>query len=921
MNKCIFPAMVIVLGLAATVQSADIRIINAVSSSVEKNSSEVAAKYACDGKMETRWASQQSDPQWIYFDLGGIKVVNIITINWEAAFAKEYAVEISNDAEKWREVFREKNGDGGVDEIYTGEQRARYVRMKGIQRGTQWGYSIYEFNAGFAAGIKDVPATEGFRAVPGNGAVFLKWKPGSAEIAGYNVYRSASLDIPFQKINKTAVKDIGYADKTAENGKRYHYFVKAYKHPSCEGKSTIVASAVPELQNKPALITVNAAKELGRIDRLKFGSLMCCYTTDADTEIKDHFTMGSQYGFGMWDPDTHETVKETIALGREAGIPILRAIGMWEYWKDGVAIPGKTRKFDFGVDERMKYCSELGAEMMVCFDSMMNHPRDFRNFCDLFDYLNGEADPGLVSELKSAKREELFRKYVQKNGNLFNWANMRALNGRVEPYGVKYVEIGNEIYCGNISAKRYSEMYIEYYDWLKIRYPYVQVGVVGCNCSWNHPWDAVVSGIIKDKMDFVVMHLYAGTPYGLHPDKMYKINAAVAEVEVRPFIKDTVALYKANAGKKVPIAVTEYNSAWYSEHRQYMHTMGVAVAVSELLKTFIECGDDILSAHHFNFTNEAFGMVSNVFWTDWTMLHDPYYKRPNYHVLKMYSKHFGEILTECGVQCEKYSLLEEGIENLGEFHQIAGKTGDDLLKNAPMDSAAVDEGGGVYRIDLLGADDKTYFRTLKTCDVKPGAYYRLSFDIKTDLIDAGGEDYHDTLIGAQDVRGWGAVNWEARSAVVKGESDPAWVDVERVFRVPGNINRIQLMFQRWSEKPLKQKTYLKDMRLCEFTPDRMEIDYITALASKSKDGKKLYLIVNNRNIVEDVCAKVSLNGFKAGNTAKIISLYSEDATDSNEEGIRDKVRPVEDSAKISGNEFSYNFKKCSVTAVEIAGAE
>ena len=37
----------------------------------------------------------------------------------------------------------ETNGDGGMDKITVGAD-ARFVRMLGIQRATQWGYSLYE---------------------------------------------------------------------------------------------------------------------------------------------------------------------------------------------------------------------------------------------------------------------------------------------------------------------------------------------------------------------------------------------------------------------------------------------------------------------------------------------------------------------------------------------------------------------------------------------------------------------------------------------------------------------------------------------------------------------------------------------------------------------------------------------------------
>ena len=46
----------------------------------------------------------------------------------------------------WTTAATVTAGDGGTDSVYLdGTPSARYVRMQGVQPGTQWGtYSIYE---------------------------------------------------------------------------------------------------------------------------------------------------------------------------------------------------------------------------------------------------------------------------------------------------------------------------------------------------------------------------------------------------------------------------------------------------------------------------------------------------------------------------------------------------------------------------------------------------------------------------------------------------------------------------------------------------------------------------------------------------------------------------------------------------------
>ncbi len=104
---------------------------------------------AVDGNQMTRWASREgTDPEWIYVDLGSVHQITGVKLRWEAAYAKRYKIEISTDngsPEHWQEVYSNSSGDGGLDEIPLSPQPARYVRMYGIERGTPYGYSLYEF--------------------------------------------------------------------------------------------------------------------------------------------------------------------------------------------------------------------------------------------------------------------------------------------------------------------------------------------------------------------------------------------------------------------------------------------------------------------------------------------------------------------------------------------------------------------------------------------------------------------------------------------------------------------------------------------------------------------------------------------------------------------------------------------------------
>ncbi|MEV6415341.1 discoidin domain-containing protein [Kribbella sp. NPDC051718] len=97
-----------------------------------------------DGNNTTRWASDWSDPQWVQVDLGSVQSFNRIQLIWEASFARAYRIEASDDGNNWRPVYTTGDGNGDVDNIASGGS-GRYVRMTGTQRGTGWGYSLFEF--------------------------------------------------------------------------------------------------------------------------------------------------------------------------------------------------------------------------------------------------------------------------------------------------------------------------------------------------------------------------------------------------------------------------------------------------------------------------------------------------------------------------------------------------------------------------------------------------------------------------------------------------------------------------------------------------------------------------------------------------------------------------------------------------------
>jgi len=102
------------------------------------------ASNAVDGNTATRWSSQFSDPQWLEVDLGASASISQVVLQWEAAYGKAFQVQTSADGTNWTSIYSTTTGTGGTQTLnVTGT--GRYVRMYGTARGTQYGYSLFEF--------------------------------------------------------------------------------------------------------------------------------------------------------------------------------------------------------------------------------------------------------------------------------------------------------------------------------------------------------------------------------------------------------------------------------------------------------------------------------------------------------------------------------------------------------------------------------------------------------------------------------------------------------------------------------------------------------------------------------------------------------------------------------------------------------
>ena len=99
-----------------------------------------------DGDLTTRWLSNaKTDPQWIMIDLGSSQKINRVKLLWEKSYAKSYALQVSDDALTWKDIYQTTTSKGGTEDLANLNGRGRYIRLNATERASRYGYSLYEF--------------------------------------------------------------------------------------------------------------------------------------------------------------------------------------------------------------------------------------------------------------------------------------------------------------------------------------------------------------------------------------------------------------------------------------------------------------------------------------------------------------------------------------------------------------------------------------------------------------------------------------------------------------------------------------------------------------------------------------------------------------------------------------------------------
>jgi alpha-N-arabinofuranosidase len=322
-------------------------------------------------------------------------------------------------------------------------------------------------------------------------------------------------------------------------------------------------------------IAITPARRIGRIDRKVFGGFV---------EHLGRCVYGGLYEAGSPLSDERGFRKDVLGLLRELRMGVLRWPGgnfvSNYHWKDGIGRHGdRPRRPElawggeesnqFGTDEFLAYCAELGTEPYICLNMGTG---TLSEALDWVEYCNSAADT--------------------------YWANRRHDNGRDTPYNVKYWGLGNEMYgewqVGAVSAEEYVREATRWARAIKMLDPGAKLVSCGLN-GWSD-WDRVVIDGMAPLVDYHSVHIYTGSDdYWTNVLQPHQAERAITTAKT--LIRRAAYAHKLTVPPR--IAYDEWN-VWYRQMDQGLeerYTHADALAVATYLNIFVRNCDWVTMAN------------------------------------------------------------------------------------------------------------------------------------------------------------------------------------------------------------------------------------------------------------------------------------------------------------------------------------
>jgi alpha-N-arabinofuranosidase len=370
-------------------------------------------------------------------------------------------------------------------------------------------------------------------------------------------------------------------------------------------------------------------------------------------------------GNGVWDLEAHTPNRPVIEALRPMGVTLLRFPGgtlshRYE-WEPGIGPPEKrplgnalssmsTFSNGYGTFEFLEVCRQLGADPLLVANWDEGSPQSTAAWLAL---LNGAPDAKTPIGKDAQGRDW---------GTVGQWGRKRVELGHPETVGLRFFEIGNEMYWKRFpqTPQSCAERFIEYSRLLKTVDPEIRVGIVGFHKpegpGWLDaeegrltPWNRTVLEKAGGHCDFLTVHIYRGLEDEVddgYPDLI------IAPVEVEADLRAIRRIASEVRGDLPPVelAITEYNAMIAAPGIQRfsprMVTLEAALYNASLLLAFARTGVEMGSFHILClYPPDDPALAGGINFAALAIHPDRMVMTPTYHVLSMLSSSFrGKLL-------------------------------------------------------------------------------------------------------------------------------------------------------------------------------------------------------------------------------------------------------------------------------------
>ena len=606
-----------------------------------------------------------------------------------------------------------------------------------------------------------------------------------------------------------------------------------------------VAPCGAQQNAEPAVITVNAADPLGPVNRLVFGDNV--EAGDSKHVFGDETNpLPLHTGTGFWDDQALRPDPYVVGCMKEIGLSILRypggSLANTYDWHKAVGPLATRGDWHFGIDEYVDTCRAIGAEPQFIVSDYTGTPQDAAG---LVEYLNAPAVPGRV------------------------WAMLRAKGGHVQPYHVRWFELGNETDNGGgyprrtFSAEQYAAYAGATMRAMRSVDPSVKIGIIAATGKLvSDPWNADVFRRVGRSADFVVVHLYAVGQDTTSPEDLVMRGCMASADQYEAAFRAYHALIRKAVGHDLPLALTEYNGGFDVPNPPYRFSLGAALFSADLIRVLLKPSSGILLANYWQAVNGYWGMLRGD-GSSWTTM-------PAYPLRKLWGQHFGKTLLGSSVQGPTADF--EGVQLAkpahGARYKPSAKLAGSVLNVARLDPSVLSAFGAHVEGNVLVCDLKAVasnqYPLFATIPVPPamrgrGEAFEMSYDIRVTRTGAG---QGSVSLGLADGRGWEATHSAAK--IGGAPVDGSWHHYAGEYDSRPDATSVSALIRVEDPSPvINARVEIKNMSVSASAGEVFPAyALVTTSASRSVDGKTIYVLAFNKSSQQDIPVEIRVQGAK-----------------------------------------------------------